>query len=102
MSQITTNGHCESCEFLKKELTGKETEYNELDAEQWAMWINTRNMRQFLDGNNEVLERITTALEDIVFRFIRIEEALNLPPDAFFDRKPQDNFNNKRGNNLYE
>ena len=102
MSQITTNTHCESCEFLKKELTGKETEYKELDAEQWAMWINTRNMRQFLDGNNEVLERITTALEDIVFRFIRIEEALNLPPDAYFNRKPQDNFNNKRGNNLYE
>ena len=102
MSQITANAHCESCEFLKKELIVKETEYKELDAEQWAMWINTRNMRQFLDGSNEALERINTALEAIEFRFIRIEEALNLPRDAFFDRKPQDNFNNKRGNNLYE
>ena len=65
------------------------------------MWINTRNMRQFLDGNNEVLERITIALEDIVFRFIRIEEALNLKPDTFFDRKPNNNFNKPRVN-LYE
>ena len=101
MSQITTNTHCESCEFLKKELIVKETEYKELDAEQWAMWINTRNMRQFLDGNNEVLERITIALEDIVFRFIRIEEALNLKPDTFFDRNPNNNFNKPRVN-LYE
>ncbi len=92
---------CESCELLKKELTAREKEYKELDAEQWAMWINTRNMRQFLDGNNEVLERITTALEDIEFRFIRIEEALNLPPDAFFDRNPSNNFSKPRVN-LYE
>jgi len=101
MSQITVNAHCENCEFLKKELTVREKWYKELDAEQWAMWIDTRNMRQFLDGSNEALERINTALEAIEFRFIRIEEALNLPPDAYFNRKPQDNFN-KRGNNLYE
>ena len=93
---------CEECKFWKNEASVREKHYKELDAEQWAMWINTRNMRQFLDGNNEVLERITIALEDIVFRFIRIEEALNLPPDVYFNRKPQDNFNNKRGNNLYE
>ena len=92
---------CKSCELLKKELTVREKWYKELDAEQWAMWIDTRNMRQFLDGFNESLERINSALDAIDFRFIRIEEALSLPPDVYFARKPNDNFNT-RGNNLYE
>ena len=92
---------CEECKFWKNEASVREKHYKELDAEQWAMWIDTRDMRQFLGGFNEALERINTALDAIEFRFIRIEEALNLPPDAFFDRRPNDNLNT-RGNNLYE
>ena len=92
---------CKSCELLKKELTVREKWYKELDAEQWAMWIDTRNMRQFLDGFNESLERINSALDAIDFRFIRIEEALNLNPDTFFNHKPNNNFNKSRVN-LYE
>mgnify|MGYP001228730412 CR=1 FL=1 len=92
---------CEGCKFWKNEVSVREKYYKELDAEQWAMWINTRNMRQFLDGFNEALERINTALDAIDFRFIRIEEALNLKPDTFFDRKPNNNFNKPRVN-LYE
>ena len=92
---------CEKCKFWKNEASVREKHYKELDAEQWAMWINTRNMRQFLDGFNEALERINTALDAIDFRFIRIEETLNLKPDTFVDHKPNNNFNKPRVN-LYE
>ena len=101
MSQITTDADGEWSAFWKNEAEVKTRLAEAADNEQLDMWIRTRDMREFLDGFNEALERINTALDAIEFRFIRIEEALNLPPDAFFDRKPQDNFN-KRGNNLYE
>ena len=101
MSQITTDADGELSAFWKNEAEVKTRLAEAADNEQLDMWIRTRDMREFLDGFNEALERINTALDAIEFRFIRIEEALNLPPDAFFDRKPQDNFN-KRGNNLYE
>ena len=102
MSQITTDADGEWSAFWKNEAEVKTRLAEATDNEQLDMWIKTRAMREFLDGFNEALERINTALEAIEFRFIRIEEALNLPPEAFFDRRPQDNFNNKRGNNLYE
>ena len=101
MSQITTDADGECSAFCKNEAEVKTRLAEVADNEQLDMWIRTRDMREFLGGFNEALERINTALDAIEFRFIRIEEALNLPPDAFFDRKPQDNFN-KRGNNLYE
>jgi len=101
MAQITTDADGEWSAFWKNEAEVKTRLAEATDNEQLDMWIRTRDMREFLGGFNEALERINTALDAIEFRFIRIEEALNLPPDAFFDRKPQDNFN-KRGNNLYE
>ena len=101
MAQITTAANGEWSAFWKNEAEVKTRLAEVTDNEQLDMWIRTRDMREFLDGFNEALERINTALDAIQFRFIRIEEALNLPPDAFFNRRPQDNFN-KRGNNLYE
>lgn len=101
MSQITTDADGEWSAFWKNEAEVKTRLAEATDNEQLDMWIRTRDMREFLDGFNEALERINTALDAIEFRFIRIEEALNLPPDAFFDRRPNDNLNT-RGNNLYE
>tara|TARA_R100000687_G_C6403323_1_gene142951 strand:+ start:580 stop:885 length:306 start_codon:yes stop_codon:yes gene_type:complete len=101
MSQITTDADGELSAFWKNEAEVKTRLAEATDNEQLDMWIRTRDMREFLDGFNEALERINTALDAIEFRFIRIEEALSLPPDVYFDRKPNDNFNT-RGNNLYE
>ena len=101
MSQITTDADGELSAFWKNEAEVKTRLAEATDNEQLDMWIRTRDMREFLGGFNEALERINTALDAIEFRFIRIEEALNLPPDVYFDRKPNDNVNT-RGNGLYE
>ena len=101
MAQITTDANGEWSAFWKNEAEVKTRLAEATDNEQLDMWIRTRDMREFLGGFNEALERINTALDAIEFRFIRIEEALDLKPSTYFDRKQNDNFN-KRGNNLYE
>jgi len=63
--------HCEGCKFWKNEADVRLEWYKNLDKEQWAMWINTRNMREYLERQNDILEQISDRLE-------KLEEASSL------------------------
>ena len=63
--------HCDGCKFLKNEADVRLEWYKNLDKEQWTMWINTRNMREYLERQNDILEQISDRLE-------KLEEASSL------------------------
>ena len=55
-------------DFYKEQLKVREEWYKNLDKEQWAMWIDTRNMRQFLEGFTESLDQIHNSIEELHIR----------------------------------
>ena len=56
--------HCEGCKFWKNEADVRLEWYKNLDKEQWAMWINTRNMREYLERQNDILDQSKNFLGD--------------------------------------
>ena len=65
---IPMEAHVQWMDFYKEQLKVKDELYKNLDKEQWAMWIDTRNMRQYLERNNDILEQIYNSIEELHLR----------------------------------
>ena len=62
---IPMEAHVKWLEFYKEQLRVRDEWYKNLDNQQWKMWIDTRNMRQFLEGYTESLDNIHIAIEEL-------------------------------------
>ena len=65
---IPMEAHVQWMDFYKEQLKVKDEWYKNLDKEQCAMWIDTRNMRQYLERNNDILEQIYNSIEELHLR----------------------------------